>query len=522
MSDIDETNETKMIKCPKCGAEVERDAKFCTACGKSLRRQKKKEEKEEKRLPEVKRQPVPEWAVRAGGYVKKVPTGVKVAIPLIILVIIGIVVTLLVLAGNHSPKAAVEKYLSYLKQGEYQEAYEIVAKTGKFQTFEFFEQWQTTQAEELGRLKKFRINPKKEENKLFGHLLTEEESSGTPFVATLIYRDKTYEIDITVEDAGGVWPMKKYKLRLADKSTRVLASPQGSKVYVDGVLAGTSEPNQDLQDALSLGDLPGDMDEAVDYIKRLANTFGGLIDDFKQLAEGIDTIADGVQRIFNKFGQRNMPWSEVVDSVDRLVSSSKEFGKDVARLVIHIYWMFGGGDDGTIRADLTRTENILELKNLPEGYHIIEVELPGAKTVTKSFIAPDTVEVSLEPDGKTVESIENSLEAYFQERGNAMYQLNAIGLSSVAGGEVLQDDTEYVTNLAAKGVRVASDLKSLEYEKVKLLKEDVAAVWTKEEWDLITYDVATGTPVGFENKNQKVVYTLQLEDDTWKVIESRQ
>ena len=93
--------------CPECGADVETNAKFCTQCAAPMDRSKK--------ATKARADDVEPWAVKAGESVSRLPRGVKIGVPLVILLIIAVLVTLFVLAWTHSPEAAVSRYLGNLK-----------------------------------------------------------------------------------------------------------------------------------------------------------------------------------------------------------------------------------------------------------------------------------------------------------------------------------------------------------------------------------------------------------------------
>jgi hypothetical protein len=502
--------------CPSCGAKVEVDAKFCTNCSSPLGKEGRKKVEEAEAVAGLK-----PWAVKAGARISAVPWRVWVGVLLTIVIIIAIIVSLLVVASGHSPSAAVDRYLSRLKQGDLKGAYELVAQAGgRFSSFGYFSRWQGVQAQELGRLKDYKVKPRKTTGRLFGHLLSEEPVNSTPFVATLIYKNKSFDININAEDAGGVWPANKYLLRLSEDTTRVLCSPVGSKIYIDDGLVGRAVEDKALKDALSLGDLPKDVDGAIEYARKLVRTAQNAVDEFKRIARELDKVVESAQRIADRFGAAGMTWTDVMDAVDSTVQQSKELGADIARTAIHIYWLFGGGDDGSMRARLTRAQTGLDLNNLPEGYHVIRAELPGCKPVSKSFYAPEGSDITLEPDALTEIELKATMDAYYAEHIKALNTLNTAGLSPVCTGDLFAEENAKVADLTTRGLHVVSGLSSLKYNKMEMLAEDVATVETEETWNINTYRGAALVSATSGVK-QKAVYTLVREVGTWKVAERK-
>ena len=502
--------------CPSCGAEVEADAKFCTDCSSPLGKEGRKRVAAAETVAGLK-----PWAVKAGARISAVPRRVWVGALLAIVIIIAIIVSLLVVASGHSPSAAVDRYLSRLKQGDLKGAYELVAQTGgKFSSFEYFSRWQGVQGQELGPLKDYKVKPRKTTGRLFGHLLSEEPVNSTPFIVTLVYKDKSFDVNINAEDAGGIWPANKILLRLSEETTRVLCSPVGSTISIDDRFVGNAVEDKALKDALSLGDLPKDMDGAIEYARKLVRTARNAVDEFKRIARELDKVVESAQRIADRFGATGMTWTDVMDAVDSTVQQSKELGDDIARAAVHLYWLFGGGDDGSLRARLTRTQTGLDLNNLPEGYHVIRAELPGCKPVSKSFYAPEGADFTLEPDALTGSQLKATMDAYYAEHTRALNTLNASGLPAVSTGDLLGEETAKVAELATKGLHVASGLSSLKYKKMKMLAEDVATVQTEETWNSNTYsgpDLVSAT----SGVKQNIVYTLVRETGTWKVAERK-
>lgn len=508
----------KTASCAACGADLEDGAKFCNACGAPATPVKaEKPKKRRGRLPKPTVQP---WAVKAGESVRRIPTWMKITVPCVLLAIVGIVVALVVIAGLHSPSAVVGTYLSHLQNGDYKGAYELTVKQGgKFSTFGYFEAWQKTQAEALGALEEYKVLPRKQENRIFGRLVLEEQAAGTPLTASLTYDDRSFDVNITAEDAGGIWPFRKYRLRLSEQPTRILARPLGAKIYIDGVLAGKSSADKSLQDALSLNDFPGDIDEVVDYVKKLRSAAEGYIDSFKRILRGLGVVEGQVQRTFNKFGQSGFSWSQMLDDLKRTVTVGRDVGEEIARTFIHIYWTFGGSDDGTLRAELSRTEAGLEIDALPEGFHKVRVEQAGSKPQTKEFIAPEGVTIELKPRANVVSALESAVEAYYRERSIAEFTLNNAGLPAVIGGPLLEEVNSRVLELATRGQRVASQLVTVDFDNAKMLSADVATIEAEEVWNFTTYQDANPISV-LTNVKQKAVYTLeQGRDNAWKAIE---
>ena len=503
------------LACPECGVDVEANAKFCTQCAAPIDRSKK--------AAKARADDVEPWAVKAGESVSRLPRGVKVGVPLVILLIIAVLITLFVLAGTHSSEAAVSRYLGNLKSGDYKAAYDLVAHPGgKFSSYDFFQKWQNTQTDAIGDLQEFTVQKRKVENKLFGKLITNAPTSGVPYVATLKYKDKTYDVNITAEEAGGSWPVKRWRLKLTEGNSRVLVTPLNSKVFIDGVFVGVAQPNQDLKDALELKHFPKDIDGAVDYAKKLVKSVQFLLDEFKRLASNLESVTESAQHVVDRFGTSGFTWSDLLDTANSTVEQSKGFGEDVARTAIHLYWIFGGGDDGSIRARYTRLESEVDVNNLPEGYHVVKAALPGADTDSKEFVAPQDVEIALVPTTRTEDDLKATMGAFYAETTNAEATLNTAGLKNALAGPLLVEETNRVLELAAKGQRVVRQLTALKFDNTKLLSDSVATVETHETWNMTTYQGPT--PVSAQmGQAYHMIYTLEQQGDgSWKVVERKQ
>lgn len=514
--DTNKEQKSETITCRSCGAEVEADASFCTRCSAPLGKKGKKRIEAAEAVGGLK-----PWAVKAGAWFAAIPRRVKVRVLLAVVVIVALIVVLSVVAAGHSPSAAVERYLTLLKQGDFRGAYELVANPGgRFSSFEYFSRWQGVQTQELGRLKDFRVKPRKATSRLFGQLLSEEPENGVPFVATLIHKDGSFDVNITAENAGGIWPAKKYLLRLSEEKTRILCAPVGSKIYIDGGPAGRAVEDKVLKEALSLGDMPDDVDSAVEYVRKLMRIAQNAVDEFKRIARELDKVVESAQRIADRFGATGMTWTDVMDAVDSAVQQSEELGADIARAAVHLYWLFGGGDDGTLRSRLTRTQTEIDFNNLPEGFHRVQAELPGCKPVSKDFYAPFGADITLEPDALTVGELKTAMDAYYAEHTRALDTVNTSGLPAVCSGNLLEQENAKVAELTTKGLHVVSGLSSLKYKKMKMLAEDVVTVETEEAWNTNTYR-GPALVSGTSGVKQKAVYTLVREGGAWKVTERK-
>lgn len=539
----EETPAEQVWPCPQCGAEVEEGAKFCTQCAAPI---VAPDVAAGAKGPEAepwvdKTQPPPAagkplkvghgpgtggiepWAVKAGESAKRLPKSVKYGIPILLLLIAGIVITLFVLAGTHSPEAAINRYLGDLKVGDYQAAYELVVHPGgDFSSEKYFVQWQTLQGKELGKLEDFTVQPRKEENRFMGRLLSPPTEDGSPFVVMLKYEKKTYDVNMVAENAGGVWPLTRWRIKLTGGTSRLLVTPIGAKVFVDGQLIGPAEPDKDLRDALQLKDFPDDIDSAVDYGKKLKSTFDFLVNEFRRLATNLEAVLENAQRVVNRLGGEGVAWTDILDASDAVVQQGRELGQDIIRTAIHLYWIFGGGDDGSVRARLTRVQSGLDVTNLPEGWHQVRAVLPGATTQAKEWTAPQDVELNLEATTTTRESLETAMNAYFNAVAAAESTLNPAGLAQVSGGQVLKSELQRLNSLAAQGQVVVSRLRSVAYRNDDLLTEAIATIETTETWDSVTYQ--GGAPVASSaGREVRAVYTLrQGKRGDWKVIERKE
>jgi hypothetical protein len=412
-------------------------------------------------------------------------------------------VALSVVASGHTPQAAIERYLGALENNTYKTAYDmLVHQGGKFGTFEYFSQWQQAQTEKLGRLMDFSVRKKEVNNKLFGKFIQPDPSEGAAYTATLHFRDKTYDVDILALNNGGAWPFTSYRMRLSEGKTKSAISPLGAEITIDGMPVGKAVEDQDLKDALSLNHFPKDINDAVDWVRTFLRAIDNSVIDAKGLLQDLNQLAQDAQGTFERVKTTGTSWQQIVDAWDQVVSQSKGFASDIARDAVHLYWMFGGGDDGSVRAQYTRVQSGLDLSSLPYGWHEIKVTMPGMKPQTKEFYAPETPTVSLDPTA-------------------ALFTLNPAALPAVAGGAQLDQDLAQVNSLATQGLHQASDLTSLKYTEVKVLAPGVATVSTEETWNYIIY--AGVAPVNaITNQKNKVTYTLQRDEGgPWKITESK-
>jgi hypothetical protein len=511
---------TQQLTCPNCGTPVEPGAKYCVSCAAPLTQQGREDESlEHGEGPEG----LEPWAVKAGETMKKVPRGIKIGVPVAILLILAVLVTLFVLAATHSQPAAIGRYLGDLKRGDFKAAYELVSHPGgKFSSYDYFQKWQNTTSDKLGGLQGYTVEKRRDENKLFGKLISEKPSKGTPYVVTMKYKDRTFDVNMVVEEAGGSWPLNKWRIKLNEGKSRLIVSPLGSVIYVDGMLAGKADVNKDLQDALQLNHFPNDIEGAVDYAKKLVSAFQFLFSEFKTLVSNLNSVTESAQNVVNRFGTSGFSWSDIVDTANSTVQQSKGFGQEVARLALHVYWIFGGGDDGSLRARMTRVESGMDVTNLPEGFHIVEAKLPGCDADSKEFIAPEDVQITLEPTRATEDAFETTMSTYYAAVSTAAFTLNTAVLTPVVGGDLLAEQMNSVQELASKGQHVASQLTSLKYEKFKMLSGTLATVETSETWNFTTYEGAVPAST-VSGQKFHMVYTLEENGGgAWKVIERKQ
>ena len=523
----------ELATCPDCGARIEDDSRFCTQCSAPLTEEAGEGMADAGGPPssaarKVSRRragegPVEPWAARAGETVSRLPRGVKIGVPIAVLLVAAALVALFTLASIHSPGAAISRYLGELKVGDYKSAYGMIAHPGgRFSTYSFFRKWQDNTTEHLGRLQDYVIQERKAENRFFGRLIEPVSGTGKPFVVTMKYKDKAFDVNMVVEEAGGAWPVKRWRIKLTGRNTRLLVAPLGSRVRVDGMAAGVARADRDLADALQLKHFPRDIDGAVDYARKLARTFRYLIGEVRRLAANLEGVTEGAQGVVDKFGTGGFSWSDILDAASSTAQQGKEFGQDAARLVIQIYWIFGGGDDGSVRARLSRVQSGLELKNLPEGWHEVSARLPGATSESKEFIAPVSAELRLDPTEATERELKNTVNGYYGAVTAALATLDTRALRRSMAGPALTRETERVLDLMGKGQHVEAQLTDLRYESLKLLSERVATVETHETWNETTYQgsAVAGVKAG---RKLKVVYTLEEQGGgLWKVIERKE
>lgn len=502
--------------CPVCGAEMDGDSNFCNNCGEQILGIK--EEEYEAGEPGG----LEPWAVKFADGFKKIPKWVKIGVPITVILIIGVLVALFVTAGFHSPSAAVDTYFSHIQVGDYRDAYNMITHSeGTFSSYEYFKDWQSFQVDELGRLEDFKVVEKQFGGGLFGTALSGEPAEGTAFVATLRYKESSYDVGITVELAGGLWPVKRYRLKLSEGSTRLLISPLGAKISIDGMKVGEAEIDEVLQDALELGDFPNDLESAIDYVKKVINVVQSSVERFKTVLADFENVVGDVQNVIDRFSTSDFSWVEITDSVERTVQQGKDLGLELARMAIKIYWVFGGGDDGSLRAKMTRAETGIDLNNLPEGLHGVKVTLPGCKTVEETFYAPDGVSIVLEPTRSTIRSLNTAIEEYYIAYRNVLLSLKPETLKTITDGDLLEEDTQKVLDLIGKGMTEAVVLKSRKFEEYKMLSQTIAIVKVKEKWAITTFQ-GSSVVSSLTNVKHDVIYTLeQGKQGKWMVIEKK-
>lgn len=505
------------MECPSCGTPAEPGAKFCVHCSEPL--VVPEAEKDREREPGE----MEPWALKAGQAVSRVPRRVKIGVPVALLVIFMLLVALFIAAATHSQQAAIGRYCGDLKVSDYKAAYELTSHPGgKFSTFDYFQKWQNTTTEALGPLESFTVLKRKNENKLFGRIINLTPTDANAYTATLRYKGRTFDVNITAQEAGGSWPFKRWKLKLSQGDTRLLVVPLGSEIIIDGKTVGKAEENKDLKDALQLSKFPKDIEGAVDYAKKLVKTFEFLFAEFKLLAKNLETVTESAQDVVNRFGTEGFTWTDILDTANTTVSQSKSFGQDVTRLAIHIYWIFGGGDDGSIRARLTRVQSGMDTSNLPEGYHQITAKLPGLQSDTVDFVAPDEVQIVLDPTRATQNALKATMESYYSAISNAAFNVNAAGLPAVVSGDLLDEETNRINDLAGKGEHLASQLTDLKFDEYKVLSGTIATVETHETWSFNTFQGATLVS-SVSGQKYHMIYTLEEQGGgQWKVIERKQ
>lgn len=513
--------------CPECGAAVEPGARYCTACAAPMDRRAardawKRAYKAQKAKTRGEPDVVPPWAFKAGDVVSGWPRWIKLWLPLAALVIVVVIIALSVVASGHTPEATINRYLTALQRGEYNNAYNMLARqSGRFATRDYFVRWQELQSEQLGRLKGFSVRPFDGSESFLGRLVKPDPREGDAHVATLEYMEKTYDTNIFAVPSGGGWPFRSYRLKLAEGSTTVVAAPLGALVTVDGVRVGRAVEDQDLKEALSLAHFPKTLDDAVEYVRTLVRAVENSVLDVKRLLRNLDTVVQDVRNTLDRVAMVGASWQQIVDAWTRVVSQSKAFAYDFGRTFIHLYWMFGGGDDGSVRARYTRLQSGLTLGNFPEGWHQVKVSMPGMVTQTKEFWAPDGTTISLEPAAGTENDLKVALQGYHAARSEALSSLDTAGLTQAAGGSELEKDLATVADFAARGLRQVSGLKSVEYRKFKVLAPTVATVETEETWDFTVLQGQVPINVVAGQKN-KYVYTMQRDGEgPWKVTESK-
>lgn len=502
--------------CPECGAELDGDSNFCNNCGEQILGVKEEEYEagEPGRLEP--------WALKMADGFRRIPTWVKIGVPVALILITGVLVALFVVAGFHSSSAAVESYLSHIQVGDYRDAYNMITHSeGTFSSYEFFRNWQSFQVDEMGPLESFEVAEKQYGGGLFGTAFSSEPTDGTAYVATLRYKESSYDVGVTVEPAGGFWPVNKYRLKLSESSTRLLVSPVGAVISIDGMKIGEAEVDEVLNDALQLSDLPNDLGSAIDYVKTVISVVQSSVERFKAVLADFENVVQDVQSIIDRFSTKGFSWAEITDSVERTVQQGKDLGTELARMAIKIYWIFGGGDDGSVRAKMTRAETGFDLNNLPEGLHGVKVTLPGCKTVKETFYAPDGASITLEPTRETERSLKTSIEEYYIARRNVLLSLKPETLKAITDGDLLEEDTQEVLDLMGKGMTRAVELKSRKFEEYKMLSQTIATVKVQEKWAVTTLQGSTVVS-SLTNVKHDVVYTLeQNKKGKWMVIEKK-
>ncbi len=510
--------------CPECGTNIEEDAKFCTQCAAAVAPEAVASPPATKAAPAAIRgsRNVEPWAAKAGESVSKLPRGVKIGIPIVIFLLMAVVVALFVLVATHSPQAAVSRYLGSLKVGDYETAYKLVSHPGdKFSTYEYFRKWQNTQADAIGRLQEFRVQPRKDKNKLFERLLSTTPTTGARFVVTMKYKNKSFDINMAADSAGGAWPFRKWRLNLSEGISRLVVEPLGAQVYIDGTYVGNAEEDKDLKEALELKRFPKDIDDAIEYARKFLRAIQYLTSDSKRLAACLDDVAESAQSATDRFGRSGSSGDEFLNAVDRIMQQSKDVGGELSRIAMRLYWILGGGDDGSLRAKLTRVQSGIDVSDLPEGFHTVTVALPGLNSETKKWIAPQSVELALEATAATMDSLENVTNGYLKERSNAGRSLNPAGLKTFLAGDLLKTETDRVRDLIGRAECVRSQLTALKYGKIKMLSEGVATVETHETWNFLTYKGAALVSTLTDQKIE-MVYTLEEQGGgLWKVTESK-
>ena len=292
--------------------------------------------------------------------------------------------------------------------------------------------------------------------------------------------------------------------------------------YRRAIQQSLAQADEQLAQALELRHFPKDVQGAVDYAKKVVQTFQFLVSEFKRLATSVNSVADSAQAVVNRFGTNGFTWSNLLDAANSTVQQSKDFGQDVARTAIHVYWIFGGGDDGSLRSRLTRVQSGLDLKNLPEGYHVVTARLPGADTDSTDWIAPQDAQLELDPTAATEDSLKTTMQAYYAATSAAALTLNPALLKPVVGGQLMVDETNQILDLMGKGQHTQSQLTSLKYDSVKLLNRTVATVETHETWNYTTFQGSTAV-ASVVGQQQHMVYTLEENGGgAWKVIERKQ